>query len=97
MWALSGGAWTQRASALGIATISADPSDPNLLAFGVDDQPFHDENRATGVWLSRDGGSTWAQLDGLPLPRVAVVAFDPHRPGRLLAGTTGAGFWVRQI
>ena len=78
-----------------IAGVAVDPHDPNRVAIATSDQPFHDETRATGVWLSEDAGQTWRQeIEGLSMLRGAVVAFDPFDSERLIYGTEGRGFWI---
>ena len=78
-----------------IGNVAVDPSDPNRVAVITADQPFHDETRATGVWLSEDAGQTWRQeIEGLSMLRGAVVAFDPFDSERLIYGTEGRGFWI---
>ena len=75
--------------------VAIDPSDPNRVAIGTSDQPYHDETRASGVWLSDDAGQSWrAENTGLPMLRGAVIAFDPFDSTRLIVGTEGRGFWI---
>jgi photosystem II stability/assembly factor-like uncharacterized protein len=76
------------------ADLAVDPRDPDHLLVATNDLPFHDVIRSVGVLESVDGGETWEPLvDGLPVRRVAVVEFDPHRPGRVVAGSFGGGFY----
>ena len=78
-----------------IANVAVDPTDANRVAVITTDQPFHDETRATGVWLSDDAGKTWrSENKGLPMLRGDAIAIDPHDPERLVVGTTGRGFWI---
>lgn len=63
------------------------PSDPLFLACGGDD----------GVFLSRDGGKSWA-ASGTDVPGLALVqslAFDPGEPQTLFAGTYRQAFRTR--
>ena len=77
-----------------VADLAVDPLDSDHLVVATNDLPFHDVIRAQGVLESTDGGATWTHInDGLPVRRVSVVAFDPHRRGRLVIGTTGGGFF----
>ncbi|MEM9055825.1 MAG: hypothetical protein AAGD86_00020 [Pseudomonadota bacterium] len=77
-----------------LVNVALSPSDPQTIAFTTADPPFRDESRASGVWLSRDGGATWATLNqGLPMLRGAALAFDPFRRERLVVGTAGRGFY----
>ena len=78
-----------------ISGVAVDPTDPNRVAIGTSDQPYHDETRASGVWLSDDAGQTWHQeIKGLSMLRGAVVAFDPFDTTRLIYGSEGRGFWI---
>lgn len=64
-------------------------SDPKVLACGGDD----------GVFLSRDGGKSWApsgsDVPGLVL--VQALAFDPSDPATLYAGTYRQPFRTRDL
>ncbi|MBI2300446.1 MAG: hypothetical protein HYU66_16145, partial [Armatimonadetes bacterium] len=65
---------------------------------GGTDHPYHDEPMGCGVHLSRDGGTTWADITGdLTTPNIAKLVFDPHRPGRVIAGTGGNSFAWRML
>ena len=76
------------------ADLAVDPNNADHLVVATNDLPFHDVIGSQGVLESMDGGATWEHInDGLPVRRVSVVAFDPHRPGRLVIGTTGGGFY----
>lgn len=76
------------------ADLAVDPNDPDHLIVATNDLPFHDVIGSQGVLESTDGGATWAPINnGLPVRRVSVVAFDPHRAGRLVIGTMGGGFY----
>ena len=46
-----------------------------------------------GVFLSRDGGETWAAVTAVPNPRVVrALAVDPSNPGVVYAGTQNGLF-----
>lgn len=76
------------------ADLAVDPNDPDHLVVATNDLPFHDAIGSQGVLESTDGGSTWTPINqGLPVPRVAVVEFDPHRERHLVIGTMGGGFY----
>lgn len=99
----NGRTWTQLCLEVGscgegldryAADLAVDPTDPDHLVVATNDLPFHDVIGSRGVLESTDGGQTWNPLnDGLPVRRVAVVEFDPHRPRRLIIGTMGGGFY----
>lgn len=76
------------------ADIAVDPDDSDHLIVATNDLPFHDVIGSQGVLRSTDGGASWAPInDGLPVLRVGVVEFDPHRSGHLVIGTMGGGFY----
>lgn len=78
--------------------VAVDPTNPLRLAVATNDQPFHDETAADGVWLSFDGGATWTQQNlGLAMLRGATIAWNPHVPGQLIFGTNGRGFFAATV
>lgn len=94
IWRWREGRWERILSDPYARTVVVDPNDARRVAVGTTDHPFHDQMRSSGVWISTDGGDNFAKLDdGLPISRVNALAFDPHREGRLVAGTEGAGFY----
>ncbi|MPY91601.1 MAG: hypothetical protein GEV08_00650 [Acidimicrobiia bacterium] len=89
------GAWERLLADPLVADVAADPRDPAHLVAVVNDHPYHDRIASAGVLRSLDGGATWApEVEGLPLTRVAAVAFDPERPARVIVGTFGRGYFV---
>jgi photosystem II stability/assembly factor-like uncharacterized protein len=75
--------------------IVLDPKNPRRIYAITGDQPYHDEVRATGVWLSDDGGATWRQENkGLPFLRIHCIAVNPHDPTIVVVGTEGQGYYV---
>lgn len=75
--------------------VAADPVDPNRLVLTTADHPYHDHATGTGVWVSTDGGLSWAAANtDLPLQRATAVAFDPFDRSRVVLGTMGRGFFV---
>ena len=50
-----------------------------------------------GLWLSKDGGETWAPFTGLPFRNVQRVAFDPTDDSLLYAATFGGSVWKGPI
>ncbi len=66
------------ASALGGEVIAFDPQDANVVAAG---------GEASGLYVSRDGGLTWAYA-GLKGERITVVAFSPCEKDLLIVGTS---------
>ena len=75
--------------------VAISPANSQVLYVGTTDHPFHDDNRATGVWKSADGGKTWRQeVEGLSSWHVSSLTIDPRDPSRLFAGTGGNGMFV---
>ena len=46
-----------------------------------------------GLWLSRDDGTTWKPLMGLPFNNVQRIAFLPSDPDHLYVTTFGGSIW----
>lgn len=104
VYRLRAGLWTQiwgssQTLQAGFAfDIAVDPADPNKIAVVTNDQPWHELMESTGVWVSTNGGTTWAQKNSnLPMLRGGTIAFDPVKPGRAIVGLNGRGFWVAQL
>jgi photosystem II stability/assembly factor-like uncharacterized protein len=92
---VNGGAWTQIRDQEELVAVAADPTDPNRVMFCTHDNPYHDVNRATGVWASDDGGKTWSQQnDGLGMLRGDLIVVNPHDTTQWIFGTNGRGYWV---
>ncbi|MDR3710747.1 MAG: hypothetical protein P4L33_20805 [Capsulimonadaceae bacterium] len=95
LWRLKNGTWTLVRNDPYIYSVAIDPSDPDRIAVITNDDPYHDHSFASGVWISEDGGVNWSQEnDGLAVARGRCVAFDPHNPETLIAGTGGGGFYI---
>ena len=75
--------------------LAISPTNPRRLMAGSNDDPYHDEQYATGIWTSEDDGLTWRQQNsGLAQLRVECVTVDPHDPDLWVLGTEGRGFFV---
>jgi len=70
--------------------------------FGAYLSPFHsgwiymtltEDAPGAGLWLSRDDGSTWTPMSGLPFCNAQRVAFDPADPESIYVTTFGGGVW----
>lgn len=73
---------------------AVDPTDPDRLILTTSQDPYHDQARGNGLWISADGGQTWtAANQGLPILRVNTAAFDPFDAEQLVIGTYGMGFF----
>lgn len=93
LWRYDGTSWTRILTETTVHDLAVDPSNPEHLLAATNDHPYHDVISSVGVLQSRDGGATWAPYnDGLPMLRVATVAFDPAG-GRAIVGTFGRGFF----
>ena len=91
VWSL---VWDNPAITAHIGDLAVHPTDANVLALITNDLPYHDENWATGVWISQDAGESWAQETvGLPMLRGDAIAFHPNG-NQLVVGLNGAGFYT---
>ncbi|MBI2898902.1 MAG: hypothetical protein HYY17_01845 [Planctomycetes bacterium] len=46
-----------------------------------------------GLWLSKDGGATFAAIKGMPFNNAMRVAFDPKNEGTIYVTTFGGSVW----
>lgn len=78
-----------------IGDIAVHPNNADYLAIVTNDNPYHDQTEATGVWTSQNGGKTWKQqtTEGLPMLRGNTIAFDPSGEN-IVVGLGGAGFYT---
>jgi photosystem II stability/assembly factor-like uncharacterized protein len=73
------------------------PSDTNVAYAGTgaffSAGTFDDRMAAAGVFVSQDGGSTWAEANDSASKdaQVAAIAVDPHNPQVVYAATTNLG------
>jgi len=97
-WRRSGGGWERILPDKWASDVAVDPGDPRLVAVTTNDNPYHDTSFASGVWVSRDRGAGFTQMnEGLAMTRVLSAAFDPSHAGRLVIGTNGRGFWQTTV
>ncbi len=95
VWRCDDGNWTKLREHERMGQVVIDPGDPRRIAFSTIDNPYHDQTRATGIWITNYGGVTWSQQsDGLPMLRGGVLALDPHNPTRLVFGSNGRGYFI---
>ncbi|HEU4398531.1 MAG TPA: hypothetical protein VFU54_11945 [Actinomycetota bacterium] len=67
-----------------VTAVAVDPSDGAHLLLGTG---------GGGVWETRDGGGSWRpRTDGLPVPAIGAVAFDPGDPAVAYAGSGEGSF-----
>jgi hypothetical protein len=77
-----------------IRHLAIKPDEPSVLLATTNDQPFHDQTNAAGVYLSTDGGQTWnLENNGLPVLRGSFAIFNPHNPSELVFASDGRGFF----
>ncbi len=95
VWRFDGKGWERLLDESFAEAVAVDPTAPERLLLGTNQNPYLDISGATGVWISADGGKSWSrQNDGLAMLRGYVAAFDPHNPERVVFGTQGRGFFV---
>ncbi len=93
--AWSDGAWRTLGQRDLMRWVARDPHAPERLVVTTSDNPYHDVSRATGVWITSDGGATWSQQNaGLAMTRLGVIRFDPRNGERLVCGSNGRGYWT---
>jgi photosystem II stability/assembly factor-like uncharacterized protein len=61
-----------------------DPNDPRHILLGNDG----------GVYVSEDGGATWAYADNLPIAQFYDIAVDDRAPYWIYGGTQDNGSWA---
>jgi hypothetical protein len=95
----AGASWTplfDQVGTLPIGSIFVEPSAPNNVWVGTGDKNAGDcaDYFGQGVFLSQDGGTTWAAMNGngataMRLSVVNAVAVQPTNPDVVLAGGSG--------
>lgn len=94
----NGTTWKRRGGHLPLgnfASILIDPKDPNEIIIG---SAIETDG---GIYISRDAGEQWKRIDTktmeLPSRRVWSMAFDPHDPNRIYAGTHSSGVYKIEL
>ena len=89
----------------GCSGLAMDPNDPQVLFAGMWQVEMHtygmfSGGRGSGLYVSRDGGTTWRRLEGHGLPRpplgkidVAVAAKDSKRVYALIQTADQGSVW----
>lgn len=96
------GSWQQLWTADGtvgryISDLAVDPTDSDRIVVATTDVPIRDVPRATGIWMTEDGGATWtSQNTGLDMTDIRTLEFSPDG-SRVIAGTGGRGFQVAEL
>lgn len=86
--------WRQLLADQAVAAVAVDPGDPDHLLVALAGLAGPGGTATGRLLRSGDSGATWTPLvDGLGVTTVSVLAFDPHDPGRVVAGTAGGGFY----
>lgn len=86
--------WTQLFADPQVVDVSVDPNDPSRIAVVTADPPLRDVSRASGVYLSTNGGLSFEPLnENLPQKKGNVIQFNPANSDELLVGTGGRGFF----
>jgi hypothetical protein len=95
LWRCEKRSWKRIRDDQYIADVAVSPGDPRRIAVITNDHPYRDASGATGVWVTEDGGATWRQENaGLPVPRGEVIRVNPAKPGQVVIGTLGRGYFI---
>jgi hypothetical protein len=95
LWKYDRTSWTRLRDDPFIADVAVSPVDGRRIAVITNDHPYRDKSGATGVWVTEDGGGSWRNESvGLPVPRGDVIRYNPHKPGQLVVGTLGRGYFL---
>lgn len=84
----------------GCQDIAVDPINHSIIYATGTAKYSADYNLGTGVWRSKDKGTTWEQVnEGLENSRLDVryITIDPSNNNRVFIGTAGNGAWVREF
>jgi hypothetical protein len=88
--------WTPLTDRLGIFSVGApaiDPNNPNRVWCGTGDaNGTVDGYDGTGLFLTRDGGSSWACRGLRETSHIAAVALHPSDTSRIFVGAMGKSF-----
>ncbi len=80
--------------------IAVNPSNPTEL-FATSSKAYKaggSVGGSDGVLRSADGGQTWTSLnDGLAWPFAGPIAIDPSNTSKIIVGSPGTGFWIRNL
>lgn len=64
-----------------------------LIASTLDDN-YHDESKGSGIFISRDNGTTWKRIDqDLPVYRAYNLSTNIHAPGVVYLSSNGSGVY----
>lgn len=89
----NGATWAKSISGLtrlGVSSIVVHPTNPNTIFIGTGDRDGGDVG-GYGVWVSTDGGATWAASNtGMGNRTVYELIMDPTNSNRMIAATNGS-------
>jgi photosystem II stability/assembly factor-like uncharacterized protein len=97
----NGGVWKYKNSSLTqlmthdrFNHVAINPDNPSTILAIMEDQPYHDQTFAKGVYLSTNAGDTWSLMNnGLPVLRGSTILFNPHDTSEIVFGSGGRGFF----
>jgi hypothetical protein len=95
-----GSTWTQLHAGSYIREVAVDPSNNSVL-YATSSKAYKaggPVSGSEGVLRSADGGQSWNALnDGLAWPFAGPIAIDPGATSRIIAGSPGIGFYLRDL
>jgi hypothetical protein len=93
-----GATWTQLRSGSYCREVAVDPTNGSVL-WATSSKAYNaggPTSGSDGVTRSADGGQTWSSMnDGLAWPFAGPIAIDPSNASKVIAGSPGVGFWIR--
>ena len=94
LWRWQNGDWEQLIDDIHVRSFDINPQNPKEIVVSTDDDPYHDQTFASGIYRSEDRGQTWDRENtGLAMLRGGIVVFNPHKPDELIFGSGGRGFF----
>jgi lysophospholipase L1-like esterase len=94
LWRWDGKAWARLWDEYRVHDVAVDPRDPQRIAVATNQNPYTEDSGASGVYISSDGGASWAQQNqGLAMLRGYTIKFNPHDSEQLVFGSNGRGFF----
>ena len=93
-----GATWTLLRSGSYYREVAVDPTNGSVL-WATSSKAYKAGGPASGsdgVMKSTDGGQTWTSMnDGLAWAFAGPIAIDPSNTSKVIAGSPGIGFWIR--